>query len=71
MKLKPLFYAVGLAVSTLLLPATSWALDAITDDPILTISGNISEKNQGETAVLDEKLLDSLPQHKITTLTPW
>ncbi|MGL4601066.1 MAG: molybdopterin-dependent oxidoreductase [Plesiomonas sp.] len=71
MKIKPLFYTIGLAVSTLLLPTASWALDAITDEPILTISGNISEKNQGETAVFDEQLLDSLPQHKITTLTPW
>ncbi|MGL5006726.1 MAG: molybdopterin-dependent oxidoreductase [Plesiomonas sp.] len=71
MKLKGLVYVAGLMLSALLYPELSLAIGHITDEAVLTISGDIGERNQGETAVFDEKSLDALPQHKITTTTPW
>jgi hypothetical protein len=38
---------------------------------ILTISGKITNANQGKTVVLDLAMLDSLPQSKVTTRNPW
>lgn len=47
------------------------ALAPIAGDPVLTVSGAISETNMGNTAVFDNALLESLPQYRITTVTPW
>lgn len=50
---------------------SSFALDAPTERPILTISGAIGIKNAGEKARFDMKMLEALPQHSFTTRTPW
>ncbi len=55
------------AVTTL--PAL--ALDAPKERPILSISGKIGEKNAGDVARFDMKMLEALPQHSFTTRTPW
>jgi hypothetical protein len=47
------------------------ALDAPKERPILTISGKIGEKNAGDVARFDMKMLEALPQHSFTTRTPW
>ncbi|AXE31700.1 hypothetical protein DK842_18400 [Chromobacterium phragmitis] len=38
---------------------------------VLTISGQISNKNQGNDAAFDMAMLSRLPQHTIATRTPW
>ncbi|AOW12201.1 hypothetical protein LPB72_14635 [Hydrogenophaga crassostreae] len=54
-----------------LLPMSALALDAPKERPILTISGKISAKNTSDTARFDMKMLEALPQHSLTTSTPW
>lgn len=48
-----------------------WALDAPQGKVVLTLSGQITEKNQGDTAVFTMAMLEKLPQHSFTTQTPW
>jgi hypothetical protein len=47
------------------------ALAPPTDRVILTVSGHIGQTNQAQEAVFDRAMLESLPQHKIETSTPW
>lgn len=48
------------------------ALDAPSGKVILTLTGLISEGNQGKTkAEFDMAMLEKLPQHRIKTRTPW
>jgi hypothetical protein len=47
------------------------ALDAPKERPILAISGKIAEKNAGDVARFDMKMIEALPQHSFTTSTPW
>ena len=47
------------------------ALDAPKERPILTVSGTIAEKNAGDKARFDMKMIEALPQHSFTTSTPW
>jgi hypothetical protein len=47
------------------------ALAPPTGKPILTVSGKIAVKNQGERATFDMAMLEALPQHSFTTRTPW
>ena len=47
------------------------AFDAPTSEPILTISGNITETNQDGAAVFDRAMLEALGTTTIVTLTPW
>ncbi len=54
-----------------LLGVPSFALDAPSERPILTISGAIGVMNVGEVARFDMKMLEALPQHSFTTRTPW
>jgi hypothetical protein len=49
----------------------AWALQPAKDKVVLTISGKISEKNAGNTAVFDLAMLEKLPQKSFTTKTPW
>lgn len=44
---------------------------ASADQALLVISGKISKPNQGKEFVLDQALLDSLPQTIVKTETPW
>ena len=47
------------------------ALDAPKNKVVLTVSGQIAHTNQGASAVFDMPMLEALPQHRFTTLTPW
>jgi hypothetical protein len=38
---------------------------------ILTISGQVAEKNSPTAATFDMAMLQQLPQHSFTTMTPW
>ncbi|MFO1220279.1 MAG: hypothetical protein U1E89_18105 [Burkholderiaceae bacterium] len=38
---------------------------------VLAISGKITHANRGATAVFDMDMLAALPQHSVTTRTPW
>ena len=51
------------------LPAA--ALQPATGKVILTISGNVAEKNTPTAAAFDLAMLEKLPQHSFTTMTPW
>ena len=51
------------------LPAA--ALQAAQGKVILTISGQVAEKNTPTAAVFDLAMLQKLPQHSFTTMTPW
>jgi hypothetical protein len=61
--------ALVLAACSLCVPAL--ALDAPTQRPVLTVTGKIGVKNDGEAARFDMKMLEALPQHSFTTRTPW
>jgi hypothetical protein len=39
--------------------------------PILSVSGKIAMKNQGDRATFDMAMIEALPQHSFTTRTPW
>jgi hypothetical protein len=51
------------------LPA--FALQPPTGKVILTLSGNVGEKNTASAAVFDLAMIEKLPQQSFTTLTPW
>lgn len=52
-------------------PIASTALLPHTQPVILTVSGNISRRNQGEVALFDAPMLDRLPAHAFRTSSPW
>ena len=51
--------------------ANADSIPAPTGKPILTISGDISEKNAGDTAQFDRAMLEKLGLVTIETTTPW
>lgn len=51
------------------LPA--FALPPATGKVILTISGQVADKNTATAAVFDLAMLEKLPQQTFTTMTPW
>jgi hypothetical protein len=57
------------AILSIALPAA--ALQPATGKIVLTIAGNVGEKNTGSAAVFDMAMLEKLPQRSFTTLTPW
>lgn len=60
-----------LPLISLCLLQPAFALEAPKGKTILTISGNISEHNRGETAEFDSAMLEKLPQHTFSAKTPW
>ena len=46
-------------------------LGAPTSKVVLTISGKIGERNSPQGVQLDMAMIEKLPQHSFTTLTPW
>jgi len=67
------FRSLGLAC-VLLAGATlspAWALEGPQGKVILTISGQIGEKNTAQSAAFDLAMLEKLPQRSFTTMTPW
>ena len=71
MKTRRHFLSLVTLFSGLLMAGPSLALDAPKERPILTVSGKIGEKNAGDKARFDMKMLEALPQHSFTTRTPW
>lgn len=59
---------LGLIISSTV-PAS--ALDKPAGKVILTVTGEVSQKNSGEGAQFDRHMLSSLPQHTVRTETPW
>jgi hypothetical protein len=49
----------------------AWAFDAPTGKVILKVSGHIGVTNVGKEAHFDLAMLQKLPAHTFTTLTPW
>ena len=62
------FVCLGMFASS---AANADGLPAPTGKPILTISGDISEKNAGDTAQFDRDMLEKLGLVTIETTTPW
>lgn len=60
-----------LAATLLALPLAAHALDKPQGRAILTLSGLLSEKNAGNDVQFDSKMIDALPQVKMTVPTPW
>jgi hypothetical protein len=60
-----------MAAATLLMPLSAAALQPATGKVILTISGNVAEKNTPAAAVFDLAMIEKLPQRTFTTMTPW
>ena len=48
-----------------------WALEAVNGPVVLSLSGNVLEKNTPRGADFDLQSLEKLPQHSFTTHTPW
>jgi len=47
------------------------ALDKPAGKVMLTISGNVTQMNDGANAVFDMAAIEKLPQHSFSTKTPW
>jgi hypothetical protein len=52
-------------------PAKNAALRAPTQPVLLTITGQITRRNLGESAAFDAAMIDSLPAHEFRTWSPW
>ncbi|MEL0612284.1 hypothetical protein [Marinomonas arenicola] len=48
-----------------------FALPQPTGPVLLTLTGNVANTNVGDSAQLDRKMLEALPQHKLTTTMGW
>jgi hypothetical protein len=67
-------WAASAALLLSALTASAASADSLpqpTEKPILTISGNISEKNSNDGAVFDRAMLEKLGMVKVVTSTPW
>ncbi len=60
---------IAAAVLLMALPAS--ALQPATGKVILTIGGNVGDKNTSNAAAFDMAMLEKLPQRSFTTMTPW
>lgn len=69
--MKPFRTAALLSLALLTTPLAAHALDKPQGRAILTITGLVSEKNAGSEVQLDSKMIDALPQVKMTVPTPW
>ena len=62
--------AGALACATLL-PTAARALDRPAGKVVLTVTGPLSVRNDGDAATFDIALFERLPQHTFSTRTPW
>lgn len=67
----PFHRLILLFLLTLPIYGQAWALSAPKGPVVLSVSGQIGVKNQGELAVFDMAMLAALPQVSFTTRTPW
>lgn len=61
----------GVVGASMLLAAWAHAFDKPSGPVVLTVSGTVTQTNNGQLAQFDMKMLEKLPQHSFTTLTPW
>lgn len=64
-------FTTCLLLAGLSISGATLALDAPKERAILSITGKIAEKNAGDKARFDMKMIEALPQHSFTTSTPW
>lgn len=64
-------FATVLAVTAAVFALPAVALQPPTGKVILTITGNVAEKNTSTSAVFDLEMIEKLPQRTFTTMTPW
>lgn len=67
----PRFLAPLIAVAALTGALPAAALQPTTGKVLLTISGQVSDKNTPDAATFDLAMLEKLPQRTFTTKTPW
>ncbi|RFO98027.1 hypothetical protein DIC66_04705 [Rhodoferax lacus] len=60
-----------IAATALCLALPAAALQPAAGKVILSISGNVAEKNTATAAVFDLAMIEKLPQRSFTTMTPW
>ena len=71
MRITSRLLAVLFATSAFAFAPPSFALQAPAGKVILTLTGNVGEKNTGTAATFDLAMLEKLPQQTFTTMTPW
>jgi len=54
-----------------LMAAPVWALDAPAGKVLLTVSGELQQRNTADGAAFDQAMLEKLPQRSFSTKTPW
>ncbi len=59
------------ALFALQTPASAASLPKPAGEPILAIGGNIANTNEGDVALFDREMLESIGSAKISTQTPW
>lgn len=64
------FASACLLLATLV-AAPAWALDKPKGDPVLTVTGAVSETNDGGNAVFDMEMLEALQGRSAKMQTPW
>jgi hypothetical protein len=58
-------------IAAALVAAPVWALDTPSGKVLLTISGELQQRNSAEGAAFDQAMLEKLPRHSFSTKTPW
>lgn len=71
MAFKTLIIAAFTSICIAAFPVSAADLKAPQGDVVLTVSGEIGERNKNGDAVFDMEMLDALPQTKFTTSTIW
>lgn len=69
--MKPLIRVFAILFASLACHLSVLALQPPTGKVILTISGKVGDKNAGNVAAFDLQMLQALPQHSFSTMTPW
>lgn len=60
-----------IAAATLFVALPASALQPAVGKVVLTITGNVGDKNTATAAAFDMAMLEKLPQRSFTTMTPW
>ncbi len=71
MRLKFVSVLLSLAAALMVVGAQAQSLEKPKGKVILTVSGNVGEKNHATGAQFDLAMLEKLPQKSFTTMTPW
>ena len=65
------YFLLAVTIALTLQGAFAGPLATPTGKVVLTISGKIGESNSPKGAQFDMAMIEKLPQHSFTTLTPW